>query len=105
MADFESKSGQKNKEISIRHRMHRKVILKGPGGVSFSWERFFTAFLIQKTRDSYLRYAKEELNSSYLNEKISERILDVIERIRVRLREEDLCESSGLMTGPFGISG
>ena len=49
----------------------------------FSWERFFTAFLIQKTRDSYLRYAKKELNSSYLNEKISERILDVIERIEL----------------------
>ena len=34
----------------------------------FSWERFFTALLIGKTRDSYLRYNKKELNPVYLQD-------------------------------------
>lgn len=27
-----------------------------------SWEQFFTAFLVEKTSDSYLQYAKGKLN-------------------------------------------
>ena len=39
-----------------------------------SWEQFFTAFLVEKTSDSYLRYAKGKLNPSYKNEKIADKI-------------------------------
>lgn len=34
----------------------------------FSWERFFTSLLIDKTKDSYLHYNKKELNPVYLQE-------------------------------------
>lgn len=34
----------------------------------FSWERFFTALLIDKTRNSYLYYNKKELNPVYLQD-------------------------------------
>ena len=35
----------------------------------FSWERFFTGLLIDKTKDSKLAYSKEKLNNAYLQEK------------------------------------
>lgn len=47
----------------------------------FSWERFFTAQLIQLTQESYLKYSKRQLNPAYLQEKISARILAVMECI------------------------
>lgn len=34
----------------------------------FSWEQFFTAYLIEHTRDSYLQYQKSKLNPVYLQE-------------------------------------
>lgn len=34
----------------------------------FSWEQFFTALLIQKTKDSYLQYQKHALNQVYLHD-------------------------------------
>lgn len=47
----------------------------------FSWERFFTAQIIQRTQDGYLKYSKRELNPAYLQQKISDRILAVMEGI------------------------
>ncbi len=41
----------------------------------FSWERFFTAVLIEQTKDSYLAYAKRKLNPAYLSGAIKELIL------------------------------
>ncbi len=41
----------------------------------FSWERFFTRLLVEKTLSSYLKYAKERLNPSYLQEGISKKII------------------------------
>lgn len=38
----------------------------------FSWERFFTALLIEKTQDTYLAYTKRKLNETYLGEKASD---------------------------------
>ena len=43
-----------------------------------SWERYFTALLVDKTQDTYLRYEKARLNSAYKNEKIVEKIIGVI---------------------------
>lgn len=43
-----------------------------------SWERFFTAYLIDETNDTYLQYSKTKLNSSYLNDKVKSKIIDVI---------------------------
>lgn len=35
----------------------------------FSWERFFTAVLVQKTKDGYLHYNKAQLNPAYLEDR------------------------------------
>lgn len=42
----------------------------------FSWERFFTALLIEKTENSYLKYVKKKLNPVYLQEKIKKKICE-----------------------------
>ena len=47
----------------------------------FSWERYFTALLTLSTQGSYLKYSKRQLNSAYLQEKISDKILLVMEGI------------------------
>ncbi len=41
----------------------------------FSWERFFTQLLTDKTKDSYLKYSKSKLNPVYLQGKICEQIV------------------------------
>ena len=46
-----------------------------------SWERFFTALLVDKTKDTYLRYSKKRLNPAYYNEKICNKILAVMNQI------------------------
>ena len=43
-----------------------------------SWERFFTALLVDKTKDTYLRYSKSKLHDAYKNQKIKEKILQEI---------------------------
>lgn len=35
----------------------------------FSWERFFTALLVGKTRGTYLQYEKKTLNPAYLQDR------------------------------------
>lgn len=49
----------------------------------FSWERFFTVFLIEETKDTYLAYAKKKLNVAYLGEGIKESILKQMEKIEL----------------------
>lgn len=49
----------------------------------FSWERFFTTLLVNKTMNSYLKYSKKALNSSYLNERVVGQILAVMEGIEL----------------------
>lgn len=40
-----------------------------------SWEQFFTALLVYETKDTYLVYAKNNLNKNYLNSEIKDKIL------------------------------
>lgn len=49
--------------------------------IIFSWERYFTAQLIQRTQNSYLQYAKKQLNPVYTQEKIMNKLLAVTEGI------------------------
>ena len=44
----------------------------------FSWEQFFTHFLVQKTKDTYMAYSKGKLNSFYTVAENAERIAAVI---------------------------
>ncbi len=48
----------------------------------FSWERFFTSLIVEKTKDTYLAYNKSKLNSAYLKSDIQNKILAHIEGIR-----------------------
>lgn len=47
----------------------------------FSWEQYFTSLLIEISRGSYLEYSKKKLNPNYLQGKIKNKILHVIEGI------------------------
>lgn len=49
----------------------------------FSWERFFTQFLVENTRDTYLRYSKSRLNPAYLHEKNKNALLKCMEGIEI----------------------
>ncbi len=44
----------------------------------FSWEQFFTGYLIQLTEDGYLKYRKTKLNENYLHEREKSLILKII---------------------------
>ncbi|MBQ6502527.1 MAG: hypothetical protein IJI57_01265 [Flexilinea sp.] len=44
----------------------------------FSWEQFFTHFLIHKTKDTYMAYSKSELNTYYTVHENAEKIAAVI---------------------------
>lgn len=52
-------------------------------GEYFSWERFFTAFLIRKTENSYLQYTKRKLNPVYLQKQEKDMICGKIENIEL----------------------
>ncbi len=47
----------------------------------FSWERFFTALLVNYTKDSYLKYNKSKLNEAYLHERVKKAVLKTMEGI------------------------
>ena len=49
----------------------------------FSWERFFTAVLIEETNGSYLAYAKRKLNPAYLNDSVKDSILEQMTKIKL----------------------
>lgn len=49
----------------------------------FSWERFFTALLIEETKGTYLAYFKRNLNPVYLNESIKTAILSQMKKIKI----------------------
>lgn len=50
----------------------------------FSWERYFTKILVEKTKDSYLKYSKSKLNETYLHEKNRRVILESLEGIEFK---------------------
>lgn len=54
----------------------------------FSWERFFTAVLIEETKDTYLAYAKKKLNSAYLNDAVKQQILKQMEKVELGWRRK-----------------
>ena len=54
----------------------------------FSWERFFTAVLIEETKDTYLAYAKRRLNESYLSDTIKNLILKQMEKIELKWKSK-----------------
>lgn len=53
----------------------------------FSWERFFTAVLIDQTKDTYLTYSKRKLNLVYLNDSIKESILKQMKMIQLNKKD------------------
>ncbi|MDD6545761.1 MAG: translation initiation factor 2 [Pseudomonadota bacterium] len=60
-----------------------KLILSSPENfidskLYFSWERFFTSLLIEKTNGSQLQYSKNRLNPHYLEKNVLDKIISVI---------------------------
>lgn len=49
----------------------------------FSWERYFTALLIEKTKNTYLQYTKKNLNPVYSQEHIQKKICMQMEGIEL----------------------
>jgi hypothetical protein len=49
----------------------------------FSWERFFTKVLIDKTQGTYLQYSKNHLNEAYLKGNVRGAILEIIEKVHL----------------------
>ena len=47
----------------------------------FSWERFFTKLLTDKTKDSYLAYRKDKLNSVYFHDANRAKIIESIQEV------------------------
>lgn len=47
----------------------------------FSWERYFTDLLMQKTEDTYLKYTKRTLNKTYLQKTAVDKIIKVMKMI------------------------
>lgn len=47
----------------------------------FSWEQFFTAFLVRVSQEGYLKYSKRKLNQNYLKEPIKKRVISTMEGI------------------------
>ncbi len=43
-----------------------------------SWERFFTALLIEKTKHTYLHYSKNNLNDAYKKPKVQDKVMKVV---------------------------
>ena len=54
----------------------------------FSWERFFTLFLIEETKDTYMAYAKRKINPAYLEKSIRESILKQMKKIKLNNKVE-----------------
>ena len=44
----------------------------------FSWERFFTALLIERSRDTWLHYSKKSLNRNYTQSAVMEQIVKIM---------------------------
>ena len=49
----------------------------------FSWERFFTRLLTEKTAGTYLQYSKSQINPAYLKGQVREMILKEMQKIKL----------------------
>lgn len=49
----------------------------------FSWERYFTALLIEKTSGTHLNYTKKTLNQAYLNDGVKRAILNQMDQVEL----------------------
>ena len=64
-------------------------ILQTPSGYIdskeyFSWERYFTALLIEKASGTYLNYTKKTLNEAYLRDGVKNTILGQMQKVELK---------------------
>ena len=64
-------------------------ILQTPSGYIdskeyFSWERYFTALLIEKAAGTYLNYTKKTLNEAYLSDGVKNAILGQMQKVELK---------------------
>ena len=53
----------------------------------FSWERYFTKLLVEKSKDTFLEYSKKRINPAYLKGTVREAILSRIVNISFRKKQ------------------
>lgn len=63
-------------------------------GDYFSWERYFTAVLTDRTKNTYLAYSKRKLNQAYLDESIKSAILSQMDRIMLDWKNSNDSENT-----------
>ncbi len=49
----------------------------------FSWERFFTHYLIEITKGTYLKYNKKQINPVYLHDNNKKSVLNIMKKIKM----------------------
>ena len=49
----------------------------------FSWERYFTRLLTEKTAGTYLQYSKNQINPAYLKGQVRDLILKEMQKIKL----------------------
>lgn len=71
----------------IEDREIKQILSNSPNyiesSIYFSWERYFTALLTEKTAESYLKYSKKKLNKAYMRCAIREKICRHIDGIEL----------------------
>lgn len=72
------KSGiiEENKIKEILENPHNYIESKE----HFSWERFFTNLLVEKTSETQFQYFKSKLNEYYMKGQVRDKILDVMRK-------------------------
>ena len=65
----------------------------------FSWERYFTALLTEKTAGTYLNYTKKALNEAYLRDGVKNTILGQMKNVKLNCL---FVNFSGDFVAPFG---
>lgn len=55
----------------------------------FSWERYFTALIVKKTKGTYLQYNKRVLNRVYAQPEIADKVLRSMENINPSWKKSD----------------
>ena len=71
MDDIECGCGSRKRNMEILKEPEKYI----ESQKYFSWERFFTNLLIEKTDGTYMKYQKSKLNPVYLHEKNKRMIL------------------------------
>ena len=76
----------RNITITLKYQKGKAVI---SGLKRMSWERYFTALLVELTNNTYLQYSKNDLNDVYIKGSIKDNIVKQIKILSDILQSEE----------------